>query len=220
MKHINDDWIQIKNQKHRELMRKNMHWGKRATMACSVLMYAGAVSYNIIMPASEHILSHASGRMPAFPGYDVAFDAQDSPIYEIMLIGYLYGAFIAHTVTICSNHLAILSVSHVYGQLEILEDYIRGITNAVKFNKPQSVHVEIATIVSHHCRITKFLKAVKKVLYEICLIDVLVSTLLICLGEYSILQVYINFFYAYLHVEKSRISERSIMCCYDLGISY
>nr|QNL15028.1 olfactory receptor 84 [Aulacocentrum confusum] len=158
MDHINDDWIRIKNKKYKELMRINMQWGKRATMACALLMYAGAISYNLIMPASVHIITNRdndSTRMPIFPGYDFAFNCQNSPVYEIVFVTYFYVAFIGYTVTICSNHLAILSVSHIYGQLEILEEYMKNITNAVSLKNKKILHQKIVIIVNHHCRITE-----------------------------------------------------------------
>nr|QNL15026.1 olfactory receptor 82 [Aulacocentrum confusum] len=165
---------------------------KKTTLACASLMYTGGFFYNVIMPLSLHITTNHeknnSERIPEFPGYDVFFDVPQTTTCEIVVsLMYLYCVFVMYTVLVCSNNLGILFVSHLNSQLQILIRYINEFEN-IKIKN----HEKINNLVSQHTRSIRFIDLVSNILYEICLADVIISTMLICLGEYSILQMWRN----------------------------
>ncbi|XP_053596754.1 odorant receptor 67c-like [Microplitis demolitor] len=60
-----------------------------------VLMYTSGMFYNVVMPLILPIVfktnthSNTSERLPIFPGYDVAFNAKISPVYEITYVFFI-----------------------------------------------------------------------------------------------------------------------------------
>nr|QNL15000.1 olfactory receptor 56 [Aulacocentrum confusum] len=189
LEHMTVDWTEIKNEEDKKIMIDNMQWGERLTFLCASVMYSGAVGYVVIMPLTVHMLTrnerNISMRVPIFPGYDVAFEAQHTPVYEAVMITYFYSAFILYSILIFSNHLAIQFVQHARGQLQIIKRNF----NILGRN---SNDCKIADLINRHVRVSKFAILLKQVLHEICLTDVIFTTLTICMCEYSVLQMWRN----------------------------
>ncbi|XP_018343956.1 PREDICTED: uncharacterized protein LOC108749637 [Trachymyrmex septentrionalis] len=184
IRHVEDDWRIVQHQT-REIMLKKVLIGRRLTTLCAIFLYTGGLSYHIIMPLSskQEINENLTIRIHTYPGYDIFFDPGASPAYEIVFCIHCLFAMITYHITTASCSLAAIFVTHACGQIDILmlllDDLVEG-----KWSKDTTVKKRLSAIAKHHVRILRFSANVEEVLREICLLELLTSTLTICLLEY------------------------------------
>ncbi|KAH0545906.1 hypothetical protein KQX54_004321 [Cotesia glomerata] len=151
------DWIEKKSPEEELIMVRNSQLCNRITLCFMVLMYVSGSLYNIVIPFVIPILLHSkpntSDRIPIFDGYDIFFNAQVSPIYEITFCFQVYAVIIADIMDI------------------------------------NNIHNKISMIISRHIRVLSFAKNVRKILLELCLLEMGASTVLICIDEYCFLKM-------------------------------
>ncbi|KAG5331932.1 OR4 protein, partial [Acromyrmex charruanus] len=192
IRHVEDDWRIVQHQT-REIMLKKVVIGRRLTTLCAIFLYTGGLSYHIIMPLSsrQKINENLTIRMHTYPGYDMFFDPGASPAYEIVFCIHCLFAMITYHITTASCSLAAIFVTHACGQIDILmlllDDLVEG-----KWSKDTTVKKRLSAIAKHHVRILRFSANVEEVLREICLLELLTSTLTICLLEYYCLTEWKN----------------------------
>ncbi|XP_012062984.1 PREDICTED: odorant receptor 4-like [Atta cephalotes] len=192
IRHVEDDWRIVQHQT-REIMLKKVLIGRRLTTLCAIFLYTGGLSYHIIMPLSsrQEINENYTIRIHTYPGYDMFFDPRVSPAYEIVFCIHILFAMITYHITTASCSLAAIFVTHACGQIDILmlllDDLVEG-----KWSKNTTVKKRLSAIAKHHVRILRFSASVEEVLREICLLELLTSTLTICLLEYYCLTEWEN----------------------------
>ncbi|XP_025265289.1 odorant receptor 4-like [Camponotus floridanus] len=192
IRHVENDWWAVQYQDHRKMMLKNALVGRRLTMLCVIFLYTGGLSYHTILPlSSRQVSGNVTHRPLTYPGYNLFFDPEASPVYEIVFCIHCLFALITYNITTAACSLAAIFVTHVCGQLQILitllDDLVEG-----KRNNNTTVEQRLGNLTRHHMRILKFSDNIEKVLREICLMELVTSTLIICLLEYYCLTEWEN----------------------------
>ncbi|KAK2583205.1 hypothetical protein KPH14_009225 [Odynerus spinipes] len=183
--HVENDWSIVRNQHHRTIMLEYATIGRNLIVLCVVFLLTGGISYHTIMPlfSSGKINENLTIRPHAYPGYDRYLDPQATPAYEIIFLMQFMCAMVMHGVTIAACSLAATFVTHACGQIQIvmarLNDLIDG-----KESKGTGFDERLAVIVHDHGKTLRFSVEIEKILREVCLMEVVASTLIICLLEY------------------------------------
>ncbi|XP_061927070.1 odorant receptor 13a-like isoform X6 [Apis cerana] len=119
-----------------------------------------------------------------YPTYNGLFNVQRSPIYEFVYILHCMCGYVMHSVTAGACGLTALFATHACGQIDIviarLNDLIYGKYTKEKIN----LNARFTKIIEHHLRILRFSATVQVILQELCFLECIGSTFLICLLEY------------------------------------
>ncbi|XP_053972583.1 uncharacterized protein LOC128873216 isoform X3 [Hylaeus volcanicus] len=161
--HVERDWRLLRDQDHRAIMIRHVTMSRNLITLCAAFMYTGGLSYHTIMPLlSKNVVNeNVTIRPLTYPGYEAFFDIQESPT------------------------LTAVFTSHACGQIEIQTSRLEHLTNEKRSpRKYASYENHIAIVVRNHVKILRFTKDVEKAMQEILLMEVVMSTLLICLLEY------------------------------------
>ncbi|XP_026669566.1 odorant receptor 13a-like isoform X2 [Ceratina calcarata] len=181
------DWIQVEIPKDRQLMLKYGQVGRNLTIFCSVFMYSGEVLYYLILPYAigTFIDEHNRTIKPViYPTYSVLFDVQTSPTYELTYIMHFMCGCVTNTITAGTCGLAALFVTHACGQIDVILSHLNDLVHNEYIQKTSILDRRFMNIIEHHLRILRFSAAVDFILREICLVELVSSTCIICLLEY------------------------------------
>ncbi|XP_019699210.1 odorant receptor 4-like [Harpegnathos saltator] len=183
---VEDDWQVIRQADHRKVMLKNAMVGRRLAILCVILLFSGGLSYHTIMPLSAKIKinENLTIRSLVYPGYDRYFNVQASPVYEIVFGMHCLSCLIQYTITTATCSLAAIFASHACGQVQILMTLLDDLVDGKKIEGSSTVGKRLRVIAKHHMRVLRFAADVEEVLREICLIELVAATLIICLLEY------------------------------------
>ncbi|XP_029160996.1 odorant receptor 4-like [Nylanderia fulva] len=189
---VENDWRTVQNPAQREMMLKKALVGRRLTILCALFLYTGGLSYHTIMPlSSRQVSENFTFRPLTYPGYNLFFDPQVSPVYEIVFCIHCLFALITYNITTAACSLAAIFVTHACGQIQILIMLLGNLVDG-KMSKDNTVEKRLSVIAKHHVQILKFSANVEEVLREICLMELVTSTLTICLLEYYCLTEWEN----------------------------
>ncbi|KAK0173655.1 hypothetical protein PV328_006821 [Microctonus aethiopoides] len=186
---IEEHWYQIVNEEDLAIMIKNMEMGKRMTTLCGSFMYCGGVLHQIMIPflpgSIVSIANNSSRRFLIYPVYDIMFNDQVTPVYEIMYIIHIIAGMIVCTITIGSCHLSILFTTHISGQNQIMILKLKNLINTEDIEE-QNVNRRMAEIIKFHRDLIKFPSDVEKALREICMIATLEALFQAFIGNFFI----------------------------------
>jgi len=201
---IENDWRIVRYQDHRRMMLDNALVGRRLTMLSVIFLYTGGMSYHIILPLFVS-RGNLTNKPLIYQGYDVYFDSQASPAYDIVFSVHCMCAMIQYNITTATCSLAAIFMMHVCGQIQILmtmlDDLIEG-----KRDKGTTVEKRLSMIARYHVRmlrweehrnirnglwthVSRFTTEVEQLLHEMCLLELVAATLIICLLEYYFMMV-------------------------------
>ncbi|XP_063993541.1 uncharacterized protein LOC135171117 isoform X2 [Diachasmimorpha longicaudata] len=188
IKYIENDWQELQNQHHRDIMMRNVSTGRNLTVLCATFMYSGGMLYHTLMPflltnpiAAE---KNSSNRPIVYPGYDAVFGVYVSPTYEIIFLSHCLTAMIIYTITTVSCNLAASFVTHACGQIQILIVRLDSLVNSEGDRSERYLKRKLGDIIHYHAKVLRFTVDIEEILREICLVEVVASTLIICLLEY------------------------------------
>ncbi|XP_014475027.1 PREDICTED: uncharacterized protein LOC106744620 [Dinoponera quadriceps] len=189
--HVEDDWRVVWDADHRKMMLKNALLGHRLTTLCVLFLYTGGLSYHTIMPLSAKVKINNSFtiRPLVYPGYDQYFDSQASPAYEILFCMHCLSSIIQYSITTAACSLAAIFVTHACGQVQVLTMLLDDLVNGKRNDDNTTVEKRLRVITRHHVRVLRFTADVEEVLREICLMELVAATLIICLVEYYCMMV-------------------------------
>ncbi|XP_047365572.1 odorant receptor 85b-like [Vespa velutina] len=183
--HVENDWETVLDRNHRTIMRKYATVGRNLTILCALFLYSGGISYHTVMTLSmtKKINETLTIKALTYPGYDRYFDVQASPTYEIVFFLHCVCAMVMHGITTAACSLAAIFVTHACGQIQIimirLNDLVEGKESGdIKLND------RMAIIIRDHVKTLRFSAEVEKVLCVVNLLELIASTLIICLLEY------------------------------------
>ncbi|CAD6201195.1 GSCOCT00000004001.2-RA-CDS [Cotesia congregata] len=193
IKHIYTDWSVTQCQEEKDIMIKKAEISTKITSIFSVIMYAGGLFYNFIMPhviplifQSDH--QKTSERLIIFPGYNIIRIFSLSPFYEITYFFYTIAALSCYTVLVGTCNLLVFLLSHADGQIDIVTVQFNSLIKDMKFS-----YAKMSTIIQNHDRVLQFSnKILKNVLSEICLVEIGATTILLCISEFSSLRLLRN----------------------------
>ncbi|XP_053975292.1 uncharacterized protein LOC128874479 [Hylaeus volcanicus] len=190
--HIEKNWKMVQNPTHRAIMLRNASTSRNLSMLCAMFLYAAGLAYHTIVPVFSKKPSKGNHtvRPLIMPGYDAFFDTQSSPNYEIIYGIQCIAGFVRYSITIVAFSLAVIFVMHICGQIQIqiarLEEFSQ------RKGKVDPCHKPLGIVIRDHAEILRFSKDVEKALREICLIQIVESTLIMCLLEYYLLKEWEN----------------------------
>ncbi|XP_015179330.1 PREDICTED: uncharacterized protein LOC107067917 [Polistes dominula] len=130
--HVENDWETMIDQNNRTIMKKYATIGRNLTILCAIFLHSGGMSYHTIMTLSmtKKINETVTIRPLTYPGYDIYFDVQASPTYEIIFFLHCICGIVMHNITTAGCSLAATFVTHACGQIQIvmfrLSDLIEG----------------------------------------------------------------------------------------------
>nr|UEN71221.1 olfactory receptor 38 [Gregopimpla kuwanae] len=186
IEHVENDWMMAESENDREIMMRNVNIGRSITVLCFVFMFSGGLSYHTIMPLwrGNKINSlNQTIRPLVYPGYDIFVDPQSSPTYEIIFYTTCVSACVTYTVITAACNLAAVFVTHACGQIQIMMSRLDNLFDSVN-DKSDLLKDRVNFVIRCHVRVLRFTKIIERVLREICLVEVVASTLIICLLEY------------------------------------
>ncbi|XP_043488154.1 odorant receptor Or2-like [Polistes fuscatus] len=185
IEHVENDWKMVRDPNHRTIMIEYATLGRNLTVLCALFLFSGGMSYHTVMTlsSSTKINETFTIRPLTYPGYDRYFDVQASPTYEIIFFLHCVCAMVMYSITTAACCLAATFVTHACGQIQIvmtrLSDLVEG-----KESSDIELNDRLVIIVRDHVKTLRFSVQVEKVLREVCLLELVASTLIICLLEY------------------------------------
>ncbi|CAK9819217.1 Odorant receptor 13a [Anthophora plagiata] len=185
VKHVERDWKMLQDENHRMIMIKHVTISRNLIKLCAIFLYTGGLSYHTIIPlfSKKNINGNVTFRSLTYPGYEDFFDVQKSPAYEIVYcMHYVYVLVTVH-ITMAAYSLTTIFATHACGQIKIQTTRLENLTKGEKLLE-KVVKDRLAVIISGHVQILKFMRSIENALHEIFLIEVIVSTALLCLIEY------------------------------------
>ncbi|XP_071641310.1 uncharacterized protein [Temnothorax longispinosus] len=189
LKHIEEDWENVFSADARDIMLKSARTGKRLVTICAVFMYSGFITFRTILPLSQRKIvtdQNVTLRHFACFGYFFSLDMQVSPVYETVFVIQFLTGFITVSVVTGACGVTAIFVVHACGQLKILINLMRSLVQE-QWREEREVDEKLAEIVEHQVRVRNFLQLVQHTLQEICLLEILVNTIVICLLVYFML---------------------------------
>ncbi|XP_017878913.1 odorant receptor 9a-like [Ceratina calcarata] len=192
IEHVERDWKTVQDPNHRGIMLKYVTISRNMIIVCAIFLYTGGMSHHTVEQflSKERSKSNNTVRPLAYPGYDAFFDVQSSPTYEIVFFLHCSAAMVTHTVATGAYSLAAIFVTHICGQIQInitrLQELVKKVENNDVTPDP------LAIIIHDHVEIIKFARNVEEALREICLIQIIESTVNMCMLEYYCLSEWRN----------------------------
>ncbi|XP_067204362.1 odorant receptor 13a-like [Linepithema humile] len=194
IKILSADWCMVKEECHRKIMVRDAEKGHLLSKFCIVFMYCGGLSYNTVMPFLSQAPEHEQNvtvRPMAYLGFDILFNLQLMPVYVFAFLLQCFTGVVMFNITTSVCCLAAMFVAHACGQINIV---ISRVKNLVKSEQNNNVKFEqgIAIIMQHHVRALRFSANIEDTLREICLVELVGTTLIMCLVEYSLMMEWNN----------------------------
>ncbi|XP_017759703.1 PREDICTED: LOW QUALITY PROTEIN: odorant receptor 4-like [Eufriesea mexicana] len=187
IKQVYSDWKQVEDQKDREHMLKYGKIGRHLTMCSVIFMYSGGIIYHTIMQYAMGSYVDEYNRtikLLVYPTYSGFYDVQRTPVYELIYILQCMCGFVFDTVTTGACGLAALFATHACGQIDVIISRLNDLVDG-KFSKGNSnSYIRLTKIIKHHIRILRFSEMVGTVLQEVCFLEFIGTTFVICLLEY------------------------------------
>ncbi|XP_043596767.1 uncharacterized protein LOC122573886 [Bombus pyrosoma] len=184
---VQTDWKQVEFQRNRMLMLKYGKIGRDLTIYSAVFMYSSEMCYITIMQyAMASVLreNNRTTRVLVYPTYSGFFDAQKTPIYEIVYVLQCMCTLLFNSVTVACCGLAALFATHACGQIDVVISQLNDLVDGKFAKKNSEPDTRLIEIVKNHIRILKFSTMIETVLQEACFFEFVGSTLVICLLEY------------------------------------
>ncbi|XP_032689628.1 odorant receptor 4-like [Odontomachus brunneus] len=188
-KHVEEDWENIFSLDARIIMFKCAKSARFLILICGALMYTGAFMYRIILPLSLGEIvtdQNVTIRPLACPVNFLFIDAQVSPFYEILFVSQSITGFLIVSVATSAYGLLAYFVEHASGQMKILICLMKGLVQE-QWKKENEINKKLAEVVEHQIRVRNFLQMVEYTMQEICLVEIMVNTLSICLLLYFVI---------------------------------
>ncbi|XP_029160866.1 odorant receptor 13a-like [Nylanderia fulva] len=188
------DWQNTTNSSDRKIMLSKAKTGRKFAIFSAAFMYIGGLSYRTIVPLSKgRILTpmNTTIRILSCPSYFVIFDEQESPAYEIVLIVQFFAGLLTYSMTCGAAGLAAFFIMHICGQLSVLIGKLKHLSDMTE-PKDRAVATLLADIVEHQIRAKNFLTQVENTMRFIWLVEIVGSTLLLCLTGYYVIMEWEN----------------------------
>ncbi|XP_031834882.2 odorant receptor 13a-like isoform X2 [Nomia melanderi] len=183
IEHVERDWRTVGDKDHRAIMLKQAGISRRLIIICIVFFYSGGMSYQTLMQFSSKLTqqSNVTVRPLSYPAFEF-LDVQSSPTYEIVFFLQTVAALIVLNATIAAYSMTATFVTHICGQIQIQISRLENLIGERPGKK--SFQERMTVIVNDHVEVLRFSKNVDEALCEICLTEIVASTLVMCCAEY------------------------------------
>nr|UEN71190.1 olfactory receptor 7 [Gregopimpla kuwanae] len=190
MEHMESDWMTVEKENERAIMISNVNVGRKITINACALIYTGITFWLSISPllmATKINERNETIRPLPHPGYDLFVNTQKSPTYEIIYFTICATGLLRYTVTMTACNFAAMIVSHACGQIQIVMARLECLFDEIEGEKNNDVlQGRISSIVHCHVRGLRLSTRIDDVLREMCFIEVVTSTLVMCNFTYNI----------------------------------
>ncbi|XP_076640736.1 odorant receptor 43a-like isoform X2 [Halictus rubicundus] len=189
--HVERDWKMVRDPDHRAIMLKQASISRFLITICVGFLYSGGMSYHTVMQflSKERTNTNVTLRPVTYPCFNF-LDTQSSPTYELVFFAHCVTAMVMQTITTAGYSLAATFVTHMCGQIRI---QISRLDNLIdEYREKNNFQERIAVIVRDHAEVLRFSKDVEEGLREVCLTEIVESTLIMCLLEYYCLTEWEN----------------------------
>ncbi|XP_076276566.1 uncharacterized protein LOC143207236 [Lasioglossum baleicum] len=189
--HLERDWKMVQDPDHRAIMLKQASTSRFMITICVGFLYSGGMSYHTVMQflSKERTNTNVTLRPITYPCFNF-LDTQSSPTYELVFFTHCVTAMVMQTITTAGYSLAATFVTHMCGQIQI---QISRLDNLIgEYRERNTFQERIAVIVRDHAEVLRFSKDVEEGLREVCLTEIVESTLIMCLLEYYCLMEWAN----------------------------
>ncbi|XP_076237705.1 odorant receptor 4-like [Calliopsis andreniformis] len=188
IEHVQYDWRQVELHSDREFMLKYGKVSRNLTIICAVFMYTSGIIYHTILQYAIGTFVDERNRTIkplVYPTYSVLYNAQRTPIYEIVYVVHCMCGYVMYSVTVGACGLAALFAMHICGQIDIV---VTRLEDLVNYRWNSDLTMRLIEIVERHLRTLRFSASVETILQEVCLFEFIGSTFMICLLEYFVIQ--------------------------------
>ncbi|XP_076670790.1 odorant receptor 13a-like [Andrena cerasifolii] len=185
IKQVERGWKAVVDPSYRAIMLRQVSTSRNLIRASAAILYTGGAFLHILLPVIAKVTSKGNVTVkPAiFLGYDFLLDSEFSYAPDLITVIQSMGAFMKYSITTCAYSLTTIFVTHIVGQIQIqisrLNDYVN--------NRRVKDHDLIGTIIRDHVDILRFAKNMQESFYEICLVQLTESTLIICFLAYCLM---------------------------------
>ncbi|XP_076276037.1 odorant receptor 4-like [Lasioglossum baleicum] len=192
IKCIEWDWRNVSHTEDRGIMVANAIFGRRLVKICTFFLFGGFVFYYIAVPMSAGKITIEGTNQTffplAFPVSKLIADTQRNPSNQIFFSIQLLSGMIVHAIAAGAVCLVVAFAVHACGQMQVLMCWMSHLVDG-RVDMSNTTNGRIAKIVNQHVRIQKFLTVMEKALNQVSLVDLLESTVGICLlGYYMIVE--------------------------------
>ncbi|XP_025158224.1 odorant receptor 4-like [Harpegnathos saltator] len=212
-KHVEEDWRNAFGTDDRNIMFRCAKAARLLILICGVVMYSGVAMYRIILPLSRGDIvtnQNVTIRPLACPVNFLFIDVQTSPFYEIVFTFQSLTGLLIVSITTSTYGLLAYFVEHASGQMKILICLMKNLVQE-QWQKEEEVDKKLSEVVEHQVRVHSFLQMVQYTMQEICLAEIMVDTLTICLLLYFAILVRIR-------LQDWDTSNPGIVCSYACSI--
>ncbi|CAL1689193.1 unnamed protein product [Lasius platythorax] len=191
VKHIEKDWQNVRDANDRRIMLNKAKAGRYILICTTIFLFTSGFTYRLIQPIvrGKIVVNGNVTIRPLVQGnYFIFFDPQQSPAYEIVFSMHLLTGIVIYTVTTSVCGVTALFTMHACGQLEILAAWLENLPKEDQWSKKSHVAARrLAAIIMHHIRIRRFLHRIQDLIGEMCFIEIIGSTLILCLLGYYVI---------------------------------
>ncbi|KAG7198543.1 hypothetical protein KM043_005910 [Ampulex compressa] len=183
LEYVKRDWQAVESEADRALMLKYARVGRQLITYCTAFMGSGGLIYHTILP---FVVKRANERQNdtikplVYPVYEGFYDSQRSPVYELVFFAHFLCGYVSHALACGVCGIAALFASHACGQIDVLISRLEQLVE----QQSDDISIQIALLVQKHLSVLKFSAIVEEILREVCLVEFVGSTFMICLLEY------------------------------------
>ncbi|XP_018406418.1 PREDICTED: uncharacterized protein LOC108782612 [Cyphomyrmex costatus] len=188
MRHLQEDWQNVWDANDRKIMLNQARAGRFVIICTLLFLFTSGFTHRLIKPILRGtiVIGNVTIRPLVQGNYFIFFDPQQSPAYEIVFSMHLVTGIVIYIVTTSVCGITALFTMHACGQLKMLTVWLENTATENQWSK-YAIAQRLAAIVIHHVRIRKFLHQIQDVVGEMCFIEIIGSTLILCLLGYYVI---------------------------------
>ncbi|XP_053593775.1 odorant receptor 4-like [Microplitis demolitor] len=193
---LEKDWTKINNDTERDLLFKNIQKGNKVTVYFAMFMFGGGISHQAAAPflpgTPLSLVRNSTDKPLVFPTsmFNNIFDTQIMSIYVLIYISHILMGAVVCIMTVGTCNLGAIFVTHLCGQIQIMIFRIKALLNTNSDMKNDYSQKQIIQIVILHNRVITLSQNIQSILNEVCFVEILASTIIICVDEYYCMMVW------------------------------
>ncbi|XP_043517205.1 uncharacterized protein LOC122532478 [Frieseomelitta varia] len=192
VKRIEWDWKNIEHQDDKNIMTEHASYGRRLVTICTFFMYSAFAFYYLVVPLSmgRVVIEDANLSFIAlpFPASSLIADTRRSPSNEIVYTIQVLTGVVMHAITSGACSIAAVFAVHACGQMQVLMNWLSHLVDG-RSDMSNTVEGRMATIVTQHDRVLKFMALTERAIQQISFVEFLGCMANMCLlGYYAIVE--------------------------------
>ncbi|XP_011308629.1 odorant receptor 13a-like [Fopius arisanus] len=190
---VTADWMEAQTNEEQNVMWKSANLGRSLTRMCAFFMFSGAIFFQAMtmLKPKEIDKFNVTIRQHVLPRYDYFVDSQMSPVFEITYGTHTILLVFLYTIEIAICNLAAVFVSHICGQVRVMKLKLKRLEESA-CERSNDLDDAIWSVIHCHVKILKLIENTRNGLWEICLIEVTYSAIVMCWLEFYCLREWSN----------------------------